>query len=120
MKNSLNALAKEFVRNMETILREQIRREILFAIEHPSQAKMRHEAKAKARRHKRSTEEVDQLATHLFHRVIEAPGSTIERLSTLTHRSPKDLRLPMIRLRDAGEVRKYGKARSTRYYPVRS
>jgi len=107
------------VSNVETVLREQIRQEILFAIEHPSQAKMRHEAKVNRRR-KRSTQEVDRLAKHLFRWVTDAPGSTIEELSEIVRRSPKELFLPMIRLLDAGEVRKEGKTRSTRYYPAQS
>jgi len=115
MAHSLKDLCREFVSNVETVMREQIRQEILFAIEHPSREKMRHEAKVKARR-KRSTREVDQLATSLYDKVVESPGSTIEELSDRMGRSTQDLRLPMLRLLDSSQVRKEGTARGTRYY----
>lgn len=116
MKRILSDLCREFIGNVEEIVREQVKQEVLFAIEQPSRAAARREAKIKNA--KRSTVEIDSLAANLRQKVRDYPGSTIERLGTFMNRSTPALRLPMIRLIDAGKVRKEGHHRMVRYYPV--
>lgn len=67
---------------------------------------------------RRPSVEVADLATRLLDAVRACPGETMTVISARVGLGPRALHRPMMRLKDAGQVRSAGERNFTRYFPM--
>ncbi len=74
-------------------------------------------ARARARSKRRTDDEVTQLGERLFAAVNASPGQTMATLASETGATPRELRVPVVKLKQAGRLRLVGQRQYTKYFP---
>ena len=69
---------------------------------------------------KRTTGEIEDLASKLYTEISAAPGSLMKALAPKVGATVRELNLPVRRLAAEGKVRSTGARSETRYFPVGS
>lgn len=83
----------------------------------PSKAKAgRRVGRPKGRGGKRSTEQVDQMAERVLAYVKSNPGQGLEAIGKHIGIATKELKLPVIKLLGARQLKKSGQKRGTKYF----
>lgn len=83
----------------------------------PAQAKTgRRVGRPKSRGGKRSSEQVDQMATRVLAYVKSNPGQGLEAIGKHLGIATKELKLPVIKLLSARQLKKSGQKRGTKYF----
>jgi len=67
---------------------------------------------------KRSPAEMERLSTGLDEAVRAKPGETMDTLARQVGVAPRELQVPVARLKRAGRIRAIGQRQFTRYYPA--
>lgn len=75
-------------------------------------------ARRRAIYRRRPASEVAELAARLLDAVRACPGETMMVISARVGMKPQALHLPMMHLKDAGQVRSAGERNFTRYFPM--
>ncbi len=66
---------------------------------------------------KRPAEELEQLTSSLATYVKKNPGQRVEQIAKGMEVTTKDLRLPVVKLIEAGSLKTKGQKRATQYFP---
>ncbi len=74
-------------------------------------------SRARAQSKRRTDDEVAQLVERLLAAVNANPGQTMATLASETGATPRELRVPVVKLKQAGRLRLVGQRQYTTYFP---
>jgi len=77
----------------------------------------RRRARARAQSKRRTDEEVAQLVERFLAAVNASPGQTMSTLASETGATPRELRVAVVKLKQAGRLRLVGQRQYTKYFP---
>lgn len=72
------------------------------------------------RRHKRTPDQLERLGDEIVEYIRDNPGQNMQEIAAHFGSSPKELSLPVKRLKSAGRIRTEGQRRATRYFAGRN
>jgi hypothetical protein len=113
LQRLINERIDEFVADITRLAREHAVKTLAEALDVDT------EPAADGRHRKRSTDELDRLGDEIAEYIRANPGELMSQIAERFAVSPKDLSLPVKRLKDAGRIRTEGQRRATRYFAVR-
>ena len=67
---------------------------------------------------RRSSEEITDLKQRLYEIVCEMPGEAMAVLATQIESTPRDLQVPIARLKAEGRLKTVGERQAMRYFPL--
>ena len=117
LAEQIEQLVREHVTALRRLVREAVERGLTEAVEAPRQSQQRR-PRAKARRSKRRPEEIAALCERLYVAVCQMPGETMAVLASKVGATPRELAVPVARLKAAERVRSVGGRSHTRYFPM--
>ena len=115
LQRLINERIEAFVADITRLAREHAVRTLAEALD--VQTESREDG---GRRHKRSPDELERLGDRIVDYIRDNPGKNMQEIAAHFDATPKELSLPVKRLKTAGRIRTEGQRRATRYYAGRN
>lgn len=112
LQRLINERIEAFVADITRLAREHAVRTLTSALEVPR-------GDDNGRRAKRSPDEIERLGDDIVEYVGANPGQNMQEIAAHFGVTPKELSLPVKRLKAAGRLRTEGQRRATRYFAAR-
>jgi hypothetical protein len=115
LQRLINERIEAFVADITRLAREHAVRTLTEALDVPAAPR----DTDGGRRHKRSPDELERLGDEIVDHISANPGQNMQEIAAHFGATPKELSLPVKRLKEAGRLRTEGQRRATRYFAQR-
>lgn len=117
LANQIEQLVEDFVAASRVAAYAAVERAFATVVRDvaPKPARRARSAKQSARR---SSEEMSALSERLYEAVCAKPGEAMSVIAPVVGVSPRELQVPVARLKGAGRIRSVGQRQFTKYFPM--